>query len=357
MEESDSSMTSVDPSSRSDPSLTQSKTVLVETEQGQSSDITISDSDTIATDLNNTLTSLTPDPDLSNTDVDYSAGVKGSKEDQSCTSCMSSSCFTDESTDESSPQKRSKNVPEFSSQNWHMNKCFNRYWKHYYQSMAWCKRHFYVMKHMSSYNMNYSHPFYQMNMPNPMTPPNLGRGQQFKKAPGEGRGRGHGRSRGGLRRGTGQYKNAANRHKQHGLSNQTKPVKQPQETESDLAGVDSDDSEVYEMEVTKEMVQFFAHSHEHRKKRDASKEIIGEDGTVQKRIQIEEVKANKKAPTIEAPSERPGVRRTAEMMKLYGKGAAMIHGMETAIQMTYDRTMDIKQPKFWPNMPLKIVFS
>lgn len=45
------------------------------------------------------------------------------------------------------------------------------------------------------------------------------------------------------------------------------------------------------------------------------------------------------------------------MMKLYGKGAAMIHGMETAVQMSYDRTVDIQQPKFWPNMPLKIVFS
>lgn len=68
-------------------------------------------------------------------------------------------------------------------------------------------------------------------------------------------------------------------------------------------------------------------------------------------------KANKRAPTVDAPSERPGVRRTAEMTKLYGKGAAMIHGMETAVQMSYDRTMDIRQPKFWPNMPLKIVFS
>ena len=34
------------------------------------------------------------------------------------------------------------------------------------------------------------------------------------------------------------------------------------------------------------------------------------------------VKANKKPPTVSAPTERPGVRRTAEMTKLYGKGAA-----------------------------------
>jgi gem associated protein 8 len=45
------------------------------------------------------------------------------------------------------------------------------------------------------------------------------------------------------------------------------------------------------------------------------------------------------------------------MTKIYGKGAAMIHGMETALQMTYDRSVDIRQPPCWPNMPLKIVFK
>jgi hypothetical protein len=32
------------------------------------------------------------------------------------------------------------------------------------------------------------------------------------------------------------------------------------------------------------------------------------------------------------------------MTKIYGKGAAMIHGMETALQMTYDRSVNIRQP-------------
>lgn len=67
--------------------------------------------------------------------------------------------------------------------------------------------------------------------------------------------------------------------------------------------------------------------------------------------------ASQKIPTSEAPKERPGLRRTTEMTKIYGKGAAMIHGMETALQMTYDRSVDIRQPPCWPNMPLKIVFK
>ena len=64
-----------------------------------------------------------------------------------------------------------------------------------------------------------------------------------------------------------------------------------------------------------------------------------------------------KGPTTAAPKERPGAKRTSEMKLLYGKGAPMIHGMETALQMTFDRNLDIKEPKVWPNMPLKLVFG
>ena len=61
--------------------------------------------------------------------------------------------------------------------------------------------------------------------------------------------------------------------------------------------------------------------------------------------------------TTAAPAVRPGQRRTAEMKLLYGKGAAMIHGMETAMQLNYDRQLDLKQPKHWPHLPLNITFG
>ena len=61
--------------------------------------------------------------------------------------------------------------------------------------------------------------------------------------------------------------------------------------------------------------------------------------------------------TVKPPSERPGVRRTTEMKQLYGAGAAMIHGMETAMQLNFDRNCDLKQPKLWPNLPLTIKFK
>ncbi|XP_071965397.1 uncharacterized protein [Antedon mediterranea] len=54
------------------------------------------------------------------------------------------------------------------------------------------------------------------------------------------------------------------------------------------------------------------------------------------------------------PSERPGQRRLKEMKDLYGKNAAMIHGMETALQLQFDRACDKKQPSHWPIIPLNV---
>lgn len=54
------------------------------------------------------------------------------------------------------------------------------------------------------------------------------------------------------------------------------------------------------------------------------------------------------------PSDRPGERRAAEMKKLYGKDAAKILAMEAAMQLTFDRNCDRKQPKYWPVIPLKL---
>lgn len=58
--------------------------------------------------------------------------------------------------------------------------------------------------------------------------------------------------------------------------------------------------------------------------------------------------------TVAPPTERPGERRAAEMKKLYGKDAPKIMAMEAAMQLTFDRNCDLKQPKFWPVIPLKL---
>ncbi|KAL4667913.1 hypothetical protein H8959_006602 [Pygathrix nigripes] len=57
--------------------------------------------------------------------------------------------------------------------------------------------------------------------------------------------------------------------------------------------------------------------------------------------------------SVEAPTERPGERRQAEMKRLYWDSAAKIQAMEATVQLSFDTHCDPKQPKYWPAMPLK----
>lgn len=54
------------------------------------------------------------------------------------------------------------------------------------------------------------------------------------------------------------------------------------------------------------------------------------------------------------PHEQPGERRKAEMRKLYGEDSAKIMAMEAAMQLNFDRNCDLKRPKYWPVIPLKL---
>ena len=72
--------------------------------------------------------------------------------------------------------------------------------------------------------------------------------------------RGLGRSSGTARRGTCLLKRGVRGQRGQGR------VREKTKAQSDL-GAESDDSEVYEMGLTDEMVRFFAHSEEHRKQR------------------------------------------------------------------------------------------
>jgi gem associated protein 8 len=42
------------------------------------------------------------------------------------------------------------------------------------------------------------------------------------------------------------------------------------------------------------------------------------------------------------------------MQLMYGKAAPMILGMETAMQLSFDRNCDLRQPKLWPHIPLRL---
>ncbi|CAN7976456.1 unnamed protein product [Ixodes persulcatus] len=89
--------------------------------------------------------------------------------------------------------------------------------------------------------------------------------------------------------------------------------------------------EELEMEVTEEMIAFFAQSERHR--RELSESALS-GGDCQNQV--------------------VGCGIMDHHKSLYGKSAAMIHGMETAMQLSCDRFRDTKQPKHWPNIPLKL---
>jgi len=61
--------------------------------------------------------------------------------------------------------------------------------------------------------------------------------------------------------------------------------------------------------------------------------------------------------TVLPPSEQKGMLRGTEMRQLYGSGAAMIQGMETAMQLNFDRNTDRHKPRPWPALPLNIQFD
>ncbi|KAM4794842.1 gem-associated protein 8 [Rhinophrynus dorsalis] len=120
-------------------------------------------------------------------------------------------------------------------------------------------------------------------------------------------------------------------------------------SDSDGEGIECDTSN---MEITEELRQYFAETERHREELKRQQELEAE-------IHEQYVEADHDlhfatGRSTQPPSERPGERRRVEMMKLYGEDAAKIQGMETAMQLNFDRHCDKKQPKYWPIIPFKL---
>lgn len=236
---------------------------------------------------------------------------------------------------------------------WYKDKCFKRYWDHYHYVMSWCQKHYETYNRLKerqfvSQNVHRTQRNWHSYQPwHNCIPPSHPYWNSFP-----------------WQQGHGQIDSKANKRSRKRGSRQKKEQKDPKLKEMDKEGTDEEQIGVlgrdsFEMEITEDMIKFFSKSEEHRKQRDERKK---EDKEREKKepelVNLEDVQVSQQRErTVEAPKERPGTRRTSEMKQLYGKGAAMIHGMETALQMTFDRNKDLKQPKLWPNMPLKIVFN
>ncbi|XP_051870295.1 gem-associated protein 8 [Pristis pectinata] len=109
--------------------------------------------------------------------------------------------------------------------------------------------------------------------------------------------------------------------------------------------------DVSNVEITEELRQYFEQTEKHREELKRQQQFDAEQQMTY--VLADRDFHNASGRTIQPPAERPGERRMVEMKRLYGDGAAKIQGMETAMQLSFDRQCDKKQPKYWPVIPLK----
>nr|XP_048288824.1 gem-associated protein 8-like [Myodes glareolus] len=105
------------------------------------------------------------------------------------------------------------------------------------------------------------------------------------------------------------------------------------------------------MEITEELRQYFAETERHREERRRQQQLEAE--RLDDYINADHGLYYNHHRSTEPPSEKPGERRQAEMKRLYGDSAPKILAMEAAVQMSFDKYCDKKQPKYWPVIPLK----
>lgn len=212
---------------------------------------------------------------------------------------------------------------------WYAHPVYARYWQHYQQAMAWHQRH--RLAYSKALQAAYGPTLY------PMFSTATSRYADW-----------HGEEREGRTLG---------RIKRWGRKEATKDKKEDEEDpESEEESESSEESEiecnVSKMDISAELRQFFAQTERHREelKKQQQMEAERQEAYVLADHDLHRVSWRSAQP----PVERPGERRSAEMKKLYGKDSAKIQGMETAMQLTFDRNCDRKQPKYWPVIPLNL---
>ncbi|KAJ8410136.1 hypothetical protein AAFF_G00211770 [Aldrovandia affinis] len=205
---------------------------------------------------------------------------------------------------------------------WYAHPMYTRYWQHYHQAMAWQQKHRQAYRRaMVAYSCP---PFLRLH---PAAPPRYSDWHAGEEV------------------GASGDAGLPSRRPSHADKSSES------ETDEQDTGSDSEiECDVSNMEITKELRQYFAQTEKHREELKKQQEMEQEDVYVLADQDLHRVSWSGAVP----PSERPGERRGAEMKKLYGEEAAKIQGMETAMQLTFDRNCDRKQPKYWPVIPLKL---
>lgn len=190
---------------------------------------------------------------------------------------------------------------------WFSSPVYSRYWQHYQQSMDWYQRH--RRAYQKALVAAYGPDFYQ------------------------------------------QCPTQQARYTDWEAGDTSSEKKENEEEES---SADSDiECDVSNMEISEELRQYFAQTEKHREELKKQQQMEAEQQDCYVPAD-QDLRSASYRSTVAPPSERPGERRAAEMKKLYGKDASKIMAMEAAMQLTFDRNCDLKQPKYWPVIPLKL---
>ncbi|XP_013774872.1 gem-associated protein 8-like isoform X1 [Limulus polyphemus] len=115
---------------------------------------------------------------------------------------------------------------------------------------------------------------------------------------------------------------------------------------------DNSSEDELEMEITEDMMAFFEHSARHKAELALKKDRQGMEEEYCVNLENLSVAGPLQRSTL-PPALQPNSKRIEEMTELYGKAAQTIYGMETSLQLTFDKFCDLKQPKLWPNIPFK----
>uniref|UniRef100_A0A4W5R8E6 Gem (nuclear organelle) associated protein 8 n=1 Tax=Hucho hucho TaxID=62062 RepID=A0A4W5R8E6_9TELE len=210
---------------------------------------------------------------------------------------------------------------------WFAHPVYGHYWQHYQQAMNWHQRHrrAYRKAWEAAYGPGYP--------------------QQYPTAP-QRYADWHGGESGGRRA---EETVAAKDNVEEDLEGGTDDKEEDGESGSD-SEIECD---VSNMEITEELRQYFAQTERHKEELKKQQQLEAEQQDTYVLADQDMHRISWHSMSL-PPSERPGERRGAEMKKLYGGDAAKVQGMETAMQLTFDRNCDKKQPKYWPVIPLKL---
>ncbi|KAG8587160.1 hypothetical protein GDO81_005591 [Engystomops pustulosus] len=223
------------------------------------------------------------------------------------------------------------------SEPWYAGRVYSRYWKHYSQAMHWLYRHKRAYR-MAVASMCYP-PWYLAGAFHNTRYTDWEGGesnrQSFYARP---------------------QKQAVQPCRDRPCLKVSCSKEEESEMEQEAASSDSDEEgiecDMSNMEITEELRQYFAETERHREELKRQQQL--EDEMHEQYIDAGHDLHIPTKKSTQPPTERPGERRRIEMKKLYGDDAAQIQGMETAMQLNFDRHCDKKQPKYWPIIPLKL---